>query len=355
MVAVAVVPSTGVARGTEAVAAELVELGPEDLPAIAALLGEAPAARWVGVRLGERVVGVAGWVPTDRGVRLIGPRVDAAYAHEGYEEALIMAVEELAAEDCTAAFPIVEAPDALRLRALGYRVVAERGRGGSAPDRPASLSVGGQAHPQSITEPPKGSGQADPQLTTEPLIGSDQVGFESRPDSRLSDSVTLERRLPELVVVPTAEAMQALGEHLAELLRAGDLVILNGDLGAGKTTLTQGIGAGLGVAEPVTSPTFVLSRIHPGAPGQPDLVHVDAYRLAASDEVDDIDLDHDLESSVTVIEWGAGLAEQLAEHRLEIDIRRGADPSDQGRLVILRPIGARWDRIRLRPENGDGR
>lgn len=155
------------------------------------------------------------------------------------------------------------------------------------------------------------------------------------------------RRLPEIVDIPTAEAMQALGVHLGGLFRPGDVVIATGGLGAGKTTLTQGIGVGLGVNEPITSPTFVLARIHPGAPGRPDLVHVDAYRLADGAELDDIDLDHDLDRSVTVIEWGAGIAEQLSDARLEIDIGRSDDPTNEVRRVVLRPIGARWDGIAL--------
>src|SRR6202040_4428828 len=115
--------------------------------------------------------------------------------------------------------------------------------------------------------------------------------------------------------------MQALGHRLAALLRAGDLVVLTGPLGAGKTTLVQGIGEGLGVRGPVTSPTFVIARVHPvlAGPG-PSLVHADAYRLGSVGEVDDLDLDADVASAVTVVEWGQGLAEGLAEDRLEISI-----------------------------------
>jgi len=104
------------------------------------------------------------------------------------------------------------------------------------------------------------------------------------------------------ITVPTAEAMRVLGTRLAGLLRAGDLVILIGDLGAGKTTLVQGIGAGLEVRGPVTSPTFVIARVHPSLSGGPNLVHADAYRLASPAEVDDLDLDETLDSSVTVVE-----------------------------------------------------
>ena len=114
------------------------------------------------------------------------------------------------------------------------------------------------------------------------------------------------------VAVPAAADMRALGQRLAALLRPGDLVVLTGPLGAGKTALTQGIGAGLGVQGRVASPTFVIARFHPPAkPGGVALVHADAYRLGSLDEVDDLDLDADLDTSVTVVEWGEGLVEDL--------------------------------------------
>src|SRR5215468_11216743 len=113
--------------------------------------------------------------------------------------------------------------------------------------------------------------------------------------------------------VETGEDMREYGRHLARLLRAGDLVVLTGDLGAGKTTLTQGIGEGLKVRGPITSPTFVIARVHPSLCGGPSLVHVDAYRLAGFAELDDLDLDASLAESVTIVEWGEGLAEGLAE------------------------------------------
>jgi len=140
------------------------------------------------------------------------------------------------------------------------------------------------------------------------------------------------------VTVPSADAMRALGRRLAGLLRAGDLVILSGALGAGKTTLVQGIGDGLGVRGPVTSPTFVIARVHPSVTGGPDLVHADAYRLASPAEVDDLDLDATVDSSVTVIEWGGGLAEGLATDRLEVAIA----PAGQGRAVRVTGHGERW-------------
>src|SRR5438552_12386469 len=135
--------------------------------------------------------------------------------------------------------------------------------------------------------------------------------------------------------------MRALGHRLASVLRPGDLVILAGPLGAGKTTLVQGIGAGLGVRGPVTSPTFVIARVHPPlAGGGPALVHADAYRLGSFGEVDDLDLDTDAGSAVTVVEWGTGLAEPLAEDRLEISIE--PDMHGDVRTVRINGRGARW-------------
>jgi len=142
------------------------------------------------------------------------------------------------------------------------------------------------------------------------------------------------------IVVPTAEEMQALGSRLADALQAGDLVVLTGGLGAGKTTLVQGIGAGLGVTGAVVSPTFVIARVHRG--GRVPLVHVDAYRLGSVAEVDDLDLDAVLEESVTVVEWGAGLVEDLAGARLEVRLDRSSDPGDETRRVTLSGVGDRW-------------
>ena len=149
-------------------------------------------------------------------------------------------------------------------------------------------------------------------------------------------------RVPAEFRVTTAVAMRDLGRELAARLRAGDLVILTGPLGAGKTTLVQGIGEGLGVRGPVTSPTFVIARVHPvlAGPG-PSLVHADAYRLGSIGEVDDLDLDADVASAVTVVEWGHGLAEGLAEDRLEISIQ--PDPDSDVRTVQLIGYGARWN------------
>jgi tRNA threonylcarbamoyladenosine biosynthesis protein TsaE len=124
------------------------------------------------------------------------------------------------------------------------------------------------------------------------------------------------------------------------MLRPGDLIILTGDLGAGKTTMTKGIGEGLGVRGDVTSPTFVISRVHPSlTSGAPPLVHVDAYRLGGSAELDDLDLDTDIEDAVTVVEWGEGLAEALAIDRLELSLKVRDDDS---RELVLTPVGPRW-------------
>ena len=122
--------------------------------------------------------------------------------------------------------------------------------------------------------------------------------------------------------MPTADDMRDLATRVAGLLTAGDVLVLSGDLGAGKTTFTQGLGAALQVRGDVTSPTFVISRVHPSLVGGPDLVHVDAYRLGGAAELDDLDLDTDLDRAVTVVEWGEGLAEDLADSPLEIRILR---------------------------------
>src|SRR3984957_16886396 len=185
------------------------------------------------------------------------------------------------------------------------------------------------------------------------------------------------------LTVATAAQMRSLGRSLATVLRAGDLVLLSGGLGAGKTTLTKGIGDGLNVRGPITSPTFVIARVHPplgstAATGElrPALVHADAYRLGSVLELDDLDLDTDTAASVTVVEWGGGLAEGLATDRLEITItpvkadapvvddpvvseaaddgdgagrpRDVDDPTvDAPRAVRISPVGVRWEGIEL--------
>ncbi|GAA0957919.1 tRNA threonylcarbamoyladenosine biosynthesis protein TsaE [Virgisporangium aurantiacum] len=139
--------------------------------------------------------------------------------------------------------------------------------------------------------------------------------------------------------LPTVDDTRALGSKLAQVLRAGDLVLLIGPLGAGKTALTQGIGAGLGVRAAVTSPTFVISRVH--RDGRLPLVHVDAYRVGGRLELDDLDLDASVEDSVTVVEWGEGIAEQLSDAYLEIHLDR-LDGSDETRVARLVGVGGDW-------------
>ena len=146
------------------------------------------------------------------------------------------------------------------------------------------------------------------------------------------------------VRVATTDEMESLGVRLAGLVHAGDLIILTGDLGAGKTVLTRGIGSGLRVRGPVTSPTFVIARVHPSLGEGPALVHVDAYRIGSLAEVDDLDLDTSMAESVTVVEWGRDRVESLAQERLEIDI---TVDDDESRQVHLRGIGPRWAGLQL--------
>lgn len=166
----------------------------------------------------------------------------------------------------------------------------------------------------------------------------------------------------ETFTATTAEQTHALAVRLAAVLEAGDLLVLSGELGAGKTTFTQGLGEGLGVREGIISPTFVLVRIHPNLPegprpGGPDLVHVDAYRLGSAAEIDDIDLENTMDSSVTVVEWGKERVEHLSESRLEIDLHRAiglgtglpsagldfdTEDADEPRAIVMRGYGPRW-------------
>lgn len=143
--------------------------------------------------------------------------------------------------------------------------------------------------------------------------------------------------------IATAQEMFGLGQQLGSQLRAGDLILLNGPLGAGKTVLVQGIGSALGFNE-VTSPTFVISRIHKGPLS---LIHVDAYRLLESGNaalyLDDLDLDTPRESAVTVIEWGGAESARLSDDRLEIEI----DRTDEEREVTIRAVGPRWEGFKL--------
>lgn len=159
------------------------------------------------------------------------------------------------------------------------------------------------------------------------------------------------------ITVPTPDRMRELGRRLAALLAPGDLVLLSGELGAGKTTLARGLGEGLGVRGAVTSPTFVIARVHPSLTGGPALVHVDAYRLGGGlDEMEDLDLDVSLPESVVVVEWGDGKVEELSEARLQVVIARtvGAAADEDGdgddvREVTVTGIGPRWTGQDLTP------
>jgi tRNA threonylcarbamoyladenosine biosynthesis protein TsaE len=156
------------------------------------------------------------------------------------------------------------------------------------------------------------------------------------------------------ITVRDSERMHELGRRLAALLTPGDLVLLSGELGAGKTTLTRGLGEGLGVRGAVTSPTFVIARVHPSLGDGPALVHVDAYRLGGGlDEMEDLDLDVSLPESVVVVEWGDGKVEDLSDARLHVAIARteggaggangdGGDEGDDVRQVTVTGVGPRW-------------
>lgn len=144
----------------------------------------------------------------------------------------------------------------------------------------------------------------------------------------------------------SSDETHEIGVFLGQALRAGDLVVLNGDLGAGKTTLTRGIGEGLNVRGPITSPTFVLARTHPSLNDGPNLVHVDAYRLSSADEFDDLDIDY--ETSAVVVEWGSGMVQESDSH-LEINIVRARgdniidfESEEEPREMTLRGFGKRW-------------
>ena len=196
-----------------------------------------------------------------------------------------------------------------------------------------------------------------PEKTAPGALPEEITPEEITPEEITPEEITPEESIQE-IRVPTATGMRALGRRLAALLRPGDLVLLAGPLGAGKTTLVQGLGEALRVRGPVTSPTFVIARVHPSLVGGPALVHVDAYRLGGLTEMDDLDLD--LDGSVTVVEWGEGLAEGLSADRLEIAIGfaadgpvpdgpapdapapDGLDQRDESRLVRISGIGARW-------------
>lgn len=145
------------------------------------------------------------------------------------------------------------------------------------------------------------------------------------------------RSSPVELDLPALADTLAFGAALGERLRAGDLVILSGSLGAGKTALTKGIAVGLGVVGTVLSPTFVLARVHRPGPdaraGAVPLVHVDAYRLGGALELDDLDLDTDLARSAVVVEWGEGVADHLTEDRLTIELQRRPDDTRRARIT----------------------
>ena len=195
----------------------------------------------------------------------------------------------------------------------------------------------------------------------------------TQPDSTQPDSAQWEQTYH----VETAEQTHQLAAGIGSVLEAGDLLVLTGELGAGKTTFTQGLGEGLGVREGIISPTFVLVRIHPNLsegprPGGPDLVHVDAYRLESVTEIDDIDLENTMDSSVTVVEWGRERVEHLSDSRLEVELHRrlgsaglpristspespegperadvldfAPEDDDEPRTIVIRGFGPRWAR-----------
>ena len=187
------------------------------------------------------------------------------------------------------------------------------------------------------------------------------------------------------VATGNADETRALGARLTRLLRAGDLVMLSGGLGAGKTTLAQGIGAALEVRGRVSSPTFIIARVHPALSDGPDLIHVDAYRITSLEEIDALDLDSSLDRAVTLVEWGEEKVEALSPNRLEIQVLRphGAiraehpqddvpagvehaagsvtgepvvdlgEVDDGNRTIIVRAVGPRWADVDLSPLAAD--
>lgn len=166
-------------------------------------------------------------------------------------------------------------------------------------------------------------------------------------DARSHDAPSHDARTLEIRTLD-AEGTRAAAVALAGALRPGDVLILDGPLGAGKTTFTQGLGAGLGVRGPVASPTFVIERVHPSLRGGPALVHVDAYRLGADGDIDDLDLEADLDEAVTVVEWGRGRVEHLVDSYLLLELERpdqvdDPDDPDEPRTLRLTPSGPRWD------------
>ncbi|MFM5905524.1 MAG: tRNA (adenosine(37)-N6)-threonylcarbamoyltransferase complex ATPase subunit type 1 TsaE [Micrococcales bacterium] len=145
--------------------------------------------------------------------------------------------------------------------------------------------------------------------------------------------------------VQTPEAMHSIGLALAAVLAAGDLVVLTGPLGAGKTTLSRGVGQGLEVVGTVSSPTFVIARTHKRQGGGAELVHVDAYRLTSIDEFDDLDID--MGSSITLVEWGRPFVADLTQSWLDIEIERDHTGATETRHIVITGFGPRWDGVEL--------
>jgi alanine racemase len=222
---------------------------------------------------------------------------------------------------------------------------ADDGPPGEVGESASALSAGRSA-PTAAGQPlPTAAGQPVPTAAGQPVprADADDAG------ARLS------------IDAPTAADTRALAGRLAGVLEAGDLVVLTGPLGAGKTTFVQGLGAAMSVAGTIASPTFVIARSHRSTVGGPDLVHVDAYRLGGLDELDALDLDSSLDEAVTVVEWGGGTVEALAESRLEVTLHRPvgevhvvdgpADlsemPTEEPRTVEVRAVGPRWAGVDL--------
>jgi tRNA threonylcarbamoyladenosine biosynthesis protein TsaE len=186
-------------------------------------------------------------------------------------------------------------------------------------------------------------------VSQSPRAGVPDGGRAGSDEHRISDEN--HAVLVEQIEADSAQRTQAVARRLGQRLRAADLVILSGELGAGKTTFAQGLAQGLGVRGPITSPTFVIARVHPSLVGGAPLVHVDAYRLGSLAELDDLDLDASVEESVTVVEWGEGKAEVLAGERLAIRIERAdrfersaaadaEDGGDERRVITVTAYGA---------------
>lgn len=161
------------------------------------------------------------------------------------------------------------------------------------------------------------------------------------------------------VQITSVDQTQALGEALGRLLRAGDLLMLRGELGAGKTTFTQGIGRGMQVRGQISSPTFIVARVHPSLVGGPDLIHADAYRITDLEDLETLDLDSTIDECVTIVEWGEGKTEAMSDTRLEVDVTRATggtaetdgevidlEHMDDGqRVITFHPHGQRWDGV----------